>query len=180
MKKLLCNSLIASVVVVAGATTSTSQANAQSADVDFSGDVANTCQVTKVKDGTLGFNSNPTIGLGAKPDQYPGGELAEVSVNCNGSGTISITPVSAVSAPATALANKSGFSSGASIVSDTSATNDTIITDTSRPPGTITPNSDGTPQSVYIHMWARDMTNGGTLVAPGNYVFRTTVSVTPQ
>ena len=35
MKKLLCNSLVASVIAVAGATTFVSKAHAQSVDVDF-------------------------------------------------------------------------------------------------------------------------------------------------
>lgn len=55
MKKLLCNSLVASVIAVAGATTFVSKAHAQSVDVDFSGNVGNACEIEKISDGVVGL-----------------------------------------------------------------------------------------------------------------------------
>ncbi|MEO1374499.1 MAG: hypothetical protein AAFW70_09330 [Cyanobacteria bacterium J06635_10] len=83
MKKLLWNSLIASVVAIAGATTFASQANAQSVDVDFNGTVGNTCEISKESDGTLGLTTD-NKGLAANDN------MAVVQVNCVGSGSVSV------------------------------------------------------------------------------------------
>ena len=72
MKKLIRNSLIASVVAVAGAIAFTSQANAQSADVEFSGTVGNSCEITKISDGKLGVR-----------DTLPGVLVARPGFNCS-------------------------------------------------------------------------------------------------
>ncbi|NJM19992.1 MAG: hypothetical protein HC907_15480 [Richelia sp. SM1_7_0] len=112
MKKLLRNSLIASVVAVAGATTFANQANAQSADVDFSGTVGNLCSITKVNDGQMGVADliNSDSIFTARPDESSQAQLGEIDVNCNTTGEISVGDLTPISADAISLSNESSYS----------------------------------------------------------------------
>ncbi len=91
MKKLIRNSLIASVVAVAGAAGFAGEANAQSADVNFDGTVGNTCEITKVRDGKIGVRSDlagvlvTSSSLALEPTKV---EFGVVEIDCNTSGTI--------------------------------------------------------------------------------------------
>ncbi|NEU71378.1 hypothetical protein PI95_001970 [Hassallia byssoidea VB512170] len=173
MRKLIRNSLIVSAVAVASATASVGKVHAQTADIDFNGTVGKTCSITKNGDGKIGVSDNNDSILTSRPDESSQGSLTTVTVNCNGSGVISVSPLTPVSTDAIALSQKSGYYAGAELYNDANAAS--LLTTTST---TINPN--GTPKEVYVHAFARDNTNGGTTIPTGTYSFRTKVSVTPQ
>ncbi|NJL81431.1 MAG: hypothetical protein HC836_43495 [Richelia sp. RM2_1_2] len=178
MKKLLRNSLIASVVAVAGATTFANQANAQSADVDFSGTVGNLCSITKVNDGQMGVADliNSDSIFTARPDESSQAQLGEIDVNCNTTGEISVGDLTPISADAISLSNESSYSRDA-FVADSPANftggNELAVHTTNK---TSVVGLNGTPQRLYVHAVAQ--TPGA--IPAGNYTFRTTVTITPQ
>lgn len=180
MKKLLRNSLIASVVAVAGATAFAGQANAQSVDVNFNGTVGNTCEITKLKDGKLGITDLRQSGefLTSSPTESSKGELGEIEVNCIGSGEISVTAPTPISADAQALVNTGiEYNPNVYILNSDS----TLVTSAGRGfqspikgPETLALN--GTPQKLDVYMFIG--TNNPT--PAGNYQYSTTVTITPQ
>ncbi len=185
MKKLFRNSLIASVVAVAGATTFAGEANAQSVDVDFSGTIGNTCEITKIKDGKVGVRgdspgiliANPSLAL--EPSQV---EFGVVEINCSNSGTIQVGQVTATSADAQTLASQSGSSLLNYVFDNPNGDSSSIIADTddgTARSNTVGINPNGTPQQYYIGIGAQG-TSSSTPIPPGQYAYSATISVTPQ
>lgn len=194
MKKLIRNSLIASVVAVAGAAGFAGEAKAQfgpdassqpsDVEVNFTGEVGNLCEITKVKDGKMGLTDNrPQEFLSSRPDESSEGELGEIEVNCNESGEISVTAPTPISADAQALVNTGVeynpnvqiFNSGTQFADSTLVTSEgRAFQTTNKPPETLTLN--GTPQTLYVHMFI--YTDNPT--PAGNYQYSTTVTITPQ
>lgn len=177
MKKLLRNSLIASVVAVAGAAGFAGEAKAQNADVDFTGTVGNVCTITKDLDGTMAINPGNNTVLDAR-DGTPG----EITVNCNTTGTIEVGALSPQSAAATDLAAQADYGSGAELweTSDLSGTAfAATYIGTSNPAGNsgpvaISPN--GVDQKLYVSAFVRD--DSGTAIPAGTYDYTTTITVT--
>ena len=183
MKKLFRNSLIASVVAVAGATTFAGEANAQSVDVDFSGTIGNTCEITKLKDGKLAARDNDDIYIDARPVVATRAELGEVSVNCNGSGAVTLGSLTPTSADATTLSQVPGYGYLLSVSTDPNNIYSSALDQLNNgslgtiPNGnTNVLNLNGSAQTLYLNVVA----TGGTTIPGGNYAFRTTVTITPQ
>ena len=186
MKNLLRNSLIASVVAVAGATTFAAEANAQSVDVYFSGTIGNACEINKIKDGKLGMADSNGGYLHANPNDSSQGELGEINVNCNGSGQVTLTNLNPISADAQDLASYSLYSQHVILATDDSNTKTSAIAqafegyngyeglniDTSAN----VLDFNGSSKTLYLDMWASDQQD----LRDGEYTYRTTVTVTPQ
>lgn len=190
MKKLLCNSLIASVVAVAGAAGFAGEAKAQlgpdasagksDVEVEFNGTVGSLCEISKVAggDGVIGLDDvNPrNYVLSSRSDEFSGGQLGEVKINCNGSGSVSIGALEAVSADAIALASTADqtfyraelYESNSNFDDPIVASGDTAVSRT----------LNGTEESLYVHMVVYNGENAA--IPDGVYQFKTTVSVTPQ
>ena len=177
MKKLLCNSLIASVVAVVGATTFVSKAHAQTADIDFTATVGNTCTINKLQDGVMGVAD--TLGsdqtLSSKPDESSQGQLGQVEVNCNTSGVISVSQLTPTGTDANALSNAAGYSANAFVSTDSSDFDGNQIAQAdNNTTGVVTTN--GSAQTLFVHALA----SSDTSIPVGSYAFQTTVTVTPQ
>lgn len=178
MKKLIRNSLIASVVAVAGAAGFAGEAKAQSADVDFNGTVGNACTITKDLDGTMEINPTDSSLLDAR-DGTPG----EITVNCNTTGTIEVDELTPQSAAAIDLAAQPQYFAGAELWETSDLTGTQIAANytgddgtgaTDSGPGVIAPN--GTDQKLYVSAFARDAS--GTPIPAGTYDYTTTITVT--
>ncbi|AFY55758.1 hypothetical protein Riv7116_3294 [Rivularia sp. PCC 7116] len=176
MKKLICNSLIASVVAVAGAAGFAGEANAQSVDVDFSGTVTSSCEITKVSDGNLGLSNNNNTSLRSKPSEASDGKAGEISVTCAGSGDMSVTEPVAVSQDAQNFADLSDFGASSQLYLNAQGSGGVLA---SQDPtfGSKTVTSNGQPVSVYAFIAVGSSTQP---VPEGDYTFRTTVTVAPQ
>ncbi len=181
MNKLICNSLIASVVAVAGATTFAGQANAQSADVPFTGTVPNTCTINKTLDGKIGIADkiNRNDILSSRSDEFTAGQLGEVEINCNTSGLVSIGALQAVSGPAINLQNDAdpnGYRAELYTTNSNFNGASVPLVASGKPGVSRSPN--GTAQKLYVHMVANKKNQ--VAIPGGSYQFKTTVTITPQ
>ena len=169
MKKLIRNSLIASVVAVAGAAGFAGEAKAQSVPVDFNGTVGNVCSITKNQDGTLAVRDVSPNTLTAKSYEVATAIMGEISVNCNESGTVTDSGLTPVSADATTFSQRPNYRGGIEL--HTNFTQESLL-----PVGPT--NFNGTEQTIYVQAFAVD--DSGDAVPSGTYAFTTTITVTPQ
>lgn len=172
MKKLLCNSLVASVVAVAGATVFASQANAQSVDVDFNGTVQDSCEINKVRDGNLNLQDDgKTLGsLGVAQWVDPNG--GAIKVNCTGSGIFSITTPEPVSNDAINLSNKPNYRAKNTLWRTVANTKYELTSQGPSAPYAL----NGNEEEMYVNM----IVYNSEAVPAGDYTFKTTVTLTAQ
>ncbi len=174
MNKLICNSLIASVVAVAGATTFAGQANAQSADVPFTGTVPNTCTFGTVLPGEMKLSSTDKNVLDAR-----NGKPGEITVTCNTTGNIKIDPLTPQNPTAVSFSQKPKYFSGAELWKTANLSGSSFIGTyvgggQNTGPKSIT--SNGAPQTFYVAGYVRD--DSGTAIPTGTYNYKTTITIT--
>jgi len=144
--------------------------------VEFGATIENQCSITADANGTLGIATaiNQDNMLSSKPTESTDGTLAQVTINCAGSGTLSMSQPVPNSADATAFAAGGSYNTGTEVYADVNGSSNLGISNTAS--GTITPN--GTPTVYYIHMYARD--SSVTIIPDGIYTYMVTVSIVPN
>ncbi|MEO1185273.1 MAG: hypothetical protein AAFX46_11480, partial [Cyanobacteria bacterium J06636_27] len=147
--------------------------------VNFTGEVGNLCEITKLKDGKMGIAD--TLGddkiLSSRPDESTNGELAEVEVNCNTGGQISVTSLTPDSSDATNFSTTAGYLKNAFVAenaTDFATPNIELANGEGGKTSTISLN--GTAKTLFVH----GVASSDNPVPAGNYAFKATVTITPQ
>ena len=159
---------LVSVLVVTGALTFTEKANAQSVDIDFNGEVPNSCTINKISDGVLSPIDRNVIDANNSRGQF--------LVNCLGSATVTISNPVGTTPTATNYAALLGTETLAELWD--APTGGTFLADSQGMFGGTSHDavSNGTDVPLYVNIFTR---NFSTPLPVGTYGFRTTVTVNP-
>ncbi|MGD1910455.1 MAG: hypothetical protein ACFB2X_06275 [Rivularia sp. (in: cyanobacteria)] len=158
--------IVTSVLAVLSAAAIAPKANAQSIDVPFTGTVGGACSFTGLTPGKLVVNSATNATRIAS--YYSGGADGKVSITCNRASSVK------VSKPIQTAGPKFTPTSYTVRVDDPSGKYTAVSQSVTNAPLAITTSSKPIPLKVRM-----SVTQNSTF-APGNYGFKTTLTVTPR
>jgi hypothetical protein len=173
---------LASGLIVLSALACAPKASAQSVNVDSSATVPNTCLFGSPSSGTLKLTY---------PGGYPylssygadGGTPPTVSISCNGPMNLSISPATVISAPSAYTSSYSPQYCYAYVFPQTgsfasSGYSNSSCSSSVTTSGNFITNSTGTTGTLQVPVQVY-MAASGTLLPPGNYTLRTTLTAVP-
>lgn len=158
---------LSATLVLLGISAVASNANAQTSDVNFSGNVPTLCSFTQVQDGQLGIGTDKnSLGSSSAGNYDAPAASGKAALSCNAGATISISdPVKTVST-GTAVAdvrNEATFSTDQGLVKSPSAGGTTVSF-----PGAFVQSAGNV-----------DLDLGYSALTPGTYNYTTTITVAP-
>ncbi len=181
LKKVKLLVLRTSGFAIAGSLAITGQAQAQSVDVNFTGNVGSTCAFGVPTTGGLAVANANILGvsaLGGYPTVTNTGTVATVTLSCGNGGLVTVSAPQKLTAPAgfTPEINGAVQSFASANGNETSANINAPFTGTPTAPIAVNPGT----QTVIVGMIAGYANANGQLPPAGNYSYKVTLTATPQ